>query len=75
MEDKYKYYLLDLGYFIREKAFEARKAKDERRTDYEVGRLMGYHEVISLMQSQAASFDIPLDELGLADLNPEVDLL
>ena len=72
-------YLHDLGELIKEKAREA-KIKEEAsdgNTDngFELGRLMAYHEVVSLMQQQAEIFDIPLEEIGLADINPERDLL
>jgi hypothetical protein len=36
---------------------------------------MAYYEVLSLMQLQAAAFDIPLEQLSLHGLDPERNLL
>jgi len=36
---------------------------------------MGYHRVLSLMQQQAESFQIPLEELGLDNFDPDIDLI
>jgi hypothetical protein len=72
-------YLRDLGSIIREKALEAKKTSDATTDDsdrgFSLGRLMAFHEVVSLMQQQAEAFDISLGEIGLADINPEKDLL
>jgi len=72
-------YLCDLGDLIKEKALEAKRNKDgstgQADYDYELGRLMGYHEVVSLMQQQAQTFGISLDKIHLSDIDPEKDLL
>ena len=36
---------------------------------------MAFHEVISLMQQQVQAFGIPLEDLGLDDIQPEKELL
>ncbi len=71
-------YIRDLGVLLKEKALEAKEEsrsvpEDERA--FALGRLMAFHEVISLMQQQARAFGIPLKELGLDDIQPEEDLL
>jgi hypothetical protein len=57
----------------------ALRAKEERDSAgggaYELGRLMGYHEVISLMQNQATAFGLNLDQLSLDGIEPETDLI
>jgi hypothetical protein len=72
-------YLRDLGFSIREKALEAKRTNDAIPGDpdrgFSLGRLMAYHEVVSLMQQQAEAFNISLAEIGLADIDPEKDLL
>lgn len=72
-------YVHDLGLLIKEKAFEAKTAKESSiggaNHQFELGRLMAFHEVISLMQQQAEAFGIPFEEIGLADLDPEKALL
>ncbi len=61
-------YVRDLCALLKEKALEAKEEsrtvpEDERA--FALGRLMAFHEVISLMQQQAQAFGIPLEELGL----------
>lgn len=71
-------YLLDLGALIREQAMDARKVRDHANAadvDYENGRLAAYHDVVSLMQQQAAAFGIRLSDLGLDGLSPEDELV
>jgi hypothetical protein len=75
VDEKYKNYLLDLGHLIREKALEAKNENDENGSDFQSGIRMAFYDVVSLMRDQAFVFEIPLDELGLAGLNPDVDLL
>ncbi|WP_224242245.1 hypothetical protein [Hyalangium gracile] len=71
-------YVRDLSVLLKEKALEAR---EESRTAsagdraYALGRLMAFHDVISLMQQQAQAFGIPLAEIGLDDIQPEKDLV
>jgi hypothetical protein len=71
-------YVRDLGVLIKEKALEAKKesrSSPEGERAFALGRLMAFHEVISLMQQQARAFGITLEELGLDDIQPEKDLL
>jgi hypothetical protein len=74
-ENKYSYYLKDLGTITKEYAREAIKehieAKGTDSEDYKTGYMMGFHRFITLMQQQAESFDIPLDELGLDDIEED----
>jgi hypothetical protein len=71
-------YVRDLGVLLKEKALEAqresRTAPEDQRA-FMLGRLMAFHEVISLMQQQAQAFGIALEELGLDDIQPEKDLV
>ena len=75
----YENYLLDLGMLLKEDALAAKEAIDtlinhEERI-HELGRVLAYYEVISLMQQQAMSFGIPLNLIGLEDFDPERKLL
>lgn len=68
-------YLHDLGKQLSEYSLEAKKQADEcGRSDFACGYLLGFHRVISLMQQQAESFGIPLEDLGLGGIDPDVDL-
>lgn len=75
----YKNYLRDLGHLLAEAAREAKRERDQlndsSRREYAIGRLMGYHEIVSLMQEQAAAFGIPLSDVGLNGIEPEEDLI
>ena len=72
-------YLLDLGLLIKEKAFEAKKSRDASMGtadyDYELGHLMAFYEIVSLMQQQADAFGIPLSKVSLENIDPDKDLL
>lgn len=45
--ERAKNYLLDLGTFLREQALEAKESS--QKSEYHLGRLMAYHEIVSLM--------------------------
>ena len=79
MSDPSENYLRDLGALVKERALEAKRQKDTaagtERHDYETGRLMALHEVVSLMQDQAQAFGLDLSALSLDDVAPERDLV
>lgn len=69
-------YLRDLGYLVREAAVEARDRSQASAGDgFEVGRAAAYHEVASLMESQARSFGLDLSALAFDGFDPDRDLL
>ena len=71
-------YVRDLCTLLKEKALEAKaesQAAPGDRREFALGRLMAFHEVISLMQQQAQAFGIAMDALGLDDIDPERDLV
>ncbi len=78
-DDKFKSYLYDLGMLLKEKAKEAKSEKEAasstKDADYEVGYLMAFHEVIDVMKEQAKAFNIEQKDIGLADIDPDPDLL
>ena len=79
MNEQFENYVLDLGVLVKEKALEAKATKDEsvcrKDSDYHLGYLMAFYEIVSLMQQQAAVFDINLVQVGLDNIDPELDLL
>jgi hypothetical protein len=72
-------YLRDLGFLLRERALKAKRdsdcARGREEKAYAIGRLMAFHEVISLMQQQALSFGLEASDIHLENLDPERDLL
>jgi hypothetical protein len=71
-------YLKDLGVLLKEMGLQAaaqRKLRNSANDEFALGRLMAFHEVLSLMQQQALAFEIDLKEIGLSDITPEIDLV
>jgi hypothetical protein len=71
-------YLRDLGHLLKEDALEAKRdaeAASGEDAAFARGLSLAYYEVISLMQQQAWVFGIPLEEMSLADINPDKDLI
>lgn len=76
MEEKtFKNYVKDLGHLLKGRAFEAKRNAQGSSDSYDRGFLMAFYEVISLMRSQASAFGFEFDDVGLADINPDSDLL
>jgi hypothetical protein len=79
VDETHRLYLRDLGYLVREAAVEAKlqasAAGGTGSEGFEVGRLQAYWEVVSLMLSQATAFGIPAEDLGLAGVDPDRDLM
>ena len=76
MEDeKYKNYLHDLGVLLKEYALEAKQDSDRKGTDFSSGYVSGFHRVVSLMQQQADTFDISVEEIGLDGIDADEDLI
>ena len=77
MADSHQNYLRDLGDILRRMGDEARQAvaasSDEDRS-FQEGRRMAYIEVLSLMQQQAAAFQLPLSDLALEGFDAQRDL-
>ncbi len=81
MNEKYKNYLRDLVRIIVDDAKVAKDAKDAKlkidpnKAEYEIGQLMTYYGIVSLIQQQAELFDLSFEEIGMPNINPETDLL
>ena len=72
MEDKYKAFLSDLGTLLSEYAQEAIQSNQQSKPqdkDFNSGYMMGFHRVITLMQSQADAFDIKQSEINIDKVN------
>jgi hypothetical protein len=77
-EERIKGYLSDSITLLKKQAREAKKDADNPKEgfkDYSKGLVVAYCSVISLLKHQAFTFNIDEQELGLADINPEEDLL
>lgn len=71
--EKYKNYLSDLGSitkeYARESIAELKAAKGSSDESFKSGYMMAFHRFVTLMQQQADAFDIPLEEIDLADID------
>lgn len=77
-DEKYKNYLIDLISIIKKQAKEAKLEADHPKEGYDSfnnGYLMAYHTVIEFMKNQTEVFNIDQKDIGLADIEPERDLL
>ncbi len=75
MKKVYEYYLMDTGFLIKEAALEAKRDLGTTGDPYKLGYLMAMHTIVSLLQQQADTFQIPRQKLKLDDIDPEKDLL
>ena len=77
--DLYRDYLAATNELLLEFAREAKEKAVATRGgaegDFNDGYLMGFHRVVSLMQQQADAFDIQLENIGLADIDANKDLI
>lgn len=71
----YQDYLEDLGFLIKEMAFEAKNKAIENGTDFSIGYMAGFHRIVSLMQQQAEAFGIPFEKIGLDGIDADKDLV
>ena len=79
MDPKYKWYLYDLGPILKQRALEHRAERDAEGAESEQrafldGLVLGFNEVISILQQQADGFQIGRQELRLDDIEPDRDL-
>ena len=62
--EKYRHYLRDLIYIIKERIQEMNTDKDN---DFEIGLKCGYERILDTIQNQAIAFDIDMEEIGFND--------
>lgn len=75
--ENFKNYIRYMGNLIKEQAKQAKRDEDNPQAgfeDYNKGAVMAYYTVISTLKNQAPFFDLEQEDIGLADINPEVDL-
>lgn len=80
LPNKYALYLFDLGPIIKERSFRAKIDRDasprpSAEYDFNAGRVLGFNEIISILQDQARAFGIPLEDLRIQDIDPDKDLV
>ena len=63
-QEKYRHYLRDLIYLIKENIQEM---KPEKNNDFEIGLKCGYEQILETIQNQIIAFEIDLEEIGFND--------
>ena len=61
--------------YARQAKVDADHPKEGDSADFNAGFLMAYHQVIAVMKNQAPFFDLKQKDIGLADIDPERDLI
>ena len=77
-DEKFKGYLTDFISLLKDQAKEAKLDADKPEKgfeDFNKGQLMAYHSVVSLLKHQVFVLNMDEKELGLADIDPDADLL
>ena len=79
VDQKYKWYLYDLGPILKKRALEHRADRDAAphgsdEHSFHSGLVLGFNEVILILQQQADGFRIGREELRLEDIDPDRDL-
>ncbi len=77
-EKSLKHYIREISCLIKGYSRQAKIDADDPNkgnSDYNTGYLMAYHEVIAVMKNQAPFFDLTQEDIGLADIEPEKDLI
>ena len=78
-EKNFIYYIREISCLLKDNAKQAKLDADHPKegdsADFNSGFLMAYHQVIAIMKNQAPVFDLEQKDIGLADIEPERDLL
>jgi hypothetical protein len=61
--------------YARQAKIDADHPKESDSADFNDGFLIAYHQVIATMRNQAPFFGLTLEEINLADIEPERDLV
>jgi hypothetical protein len=69
------HYLRDLGPLIVDMARSAKADADSTGDPFQRGRFMGLYEAVSLLVQQADAFGMDRNQIRLAGIDPERDLL
>ena len=75
----FRNYIREISCILKDNAKKAKLDADHPNksdsAEFNSGFLMAYHQVIATMKNQAPLFDLDQEEIGLADIEPERDLL
>ncbi len=72
-------YIREITFLLKDYAKQAKEEADHPKegdsAEFNSGFLMAYHQVIAVMKNQAPFFGLTQKEIGLADIEPERDLV
>ena len=69
--EKYKYYLQDLVFLLKDELEKAKENQTLPVDDFNSGVSAGIYTCLNIIKQQAIAFDIPLNEIHLDDINLE----
>jgi hypothetical protein len=74
-QEPFRSLLLNIVEYAKELADELKAKKDEGLSDQDIGRQMAIYSILSTIRNEAPHFGVPLELIGLASYNPDLDLL
>lgn len=77
-KESLKNYIREISCLLKDNAKKAKLEADHPNKDsaeFNAGFLMAYHQVIAIMKNQAPFFDLEQEDINLADIEPERDLI
>jgi hypothetical protein len=78
--EKYEAFLFDVGLEIKERARQAKQKRNSygrgsEQHSVQVGRVLAFSEVLTILQETAEALNIPLSALRIEDIDPDSELL
>lgn len=78
-KDNLRNYIQEISCLLKDYARQAKvdadHPKESDSADFNNGFLMAYHQVIAVMKNQADFFELTQEDIGLAGIEPEKDLI
>ena len=78
-DNKLKKYILDICEMIKNQAIASKSPTNKYSEScddvYNIGYLMAFHSVLSILKKEADIFEINQEDIGLANIDPDMDLL
>lgn len=74
-KDSLENYMKHTINLIKNNAISAKEETPNLSSEYKMGILMAYSEVLSILKNQAPVYNLKEEDIGLSDIEPEKDLL
>jgi hypothetical protein len=67
--------LRDVVEYIKDEGYQLKRKQGTSLTDKDIGRQMALYSLICMIREEALAFGMKLDEIGLANYDPDRDML